>query len=132
MRRLASPTPVVLALVAAGLWPWPVFGVLHAEASAVVAGAAFFASGLAALGAFAGQPVAAGRGAFARVLRREAAALAVPWAMLTGSLAWAPNAGYAQGLLLFVVFTLPSVTLAVALANANARPCCHGATMRRA
>lgn len=126
MRRLASPTPVVLALVAAGLWPWPVFGVLHAEASAVVAGAAFFASGLAALGAFAGQPVAAGRGAFARVLRREAAALAVPWAMLTASLAWAPNAGYAQGLLLFVVFTLPSVTLAVALAWALA-----GARVRR-
>lgn len=92
------------------LWPVPVFQVLHAESSATLAAVAFFAAGLLALGAFArNEP-------FRRVAIRSVAALVVPLALLTVSLAWAPNAGYPLGLALFVSMTVPSVLLAVALA----------------
>ncbi|MEL7170048.1 MAG: hypothetical protein AAGN64_11935, partial [Bacteroidota bacterium] len=94
------------------LWPVPVFGVLHAESSAVVAGVGFFTSGLGALGAFQ-------RG---RSLRTAASAfvalLGVPWAMLTLSLLWRANCAYPLGLGLFLTFTVPSILLAVAVAYA--------------
>ena len=94
------------------LWPWPVFGLLHAESSAVVAAVAFFAAGLSSLGLF-------GEGArFSGVLARQEAALAVPWALLTLSLLWRPNCGYLQGLLFFFLFPVLSVVLAVAVAFA--------------
>ena len=94
------------------LWPWPVFGLLHAESAAVVAAVAFFGAGLSSLKLFR-------EGArFRWVLSRHEAALAVPWALLTLSLLWRPNCGYLQGLLFFVLFPVISVVLAVALAFA--------------
>ncbi|MGI9176002.1 MAG: tetratricopeptide repeat protein [Rhodothermales bacterium] len=94
------------------LWPWPVFGLLHAESSAVVAAVAFFGAGPSALQLF--QQNAR----FRWVLGRHEAALAVPWALLTLSLLWRPNCGYLQGLLFFALFPAISVMLAVALAFA--------------
>ncbi len=112
---MTRPTIAVAGVYAAlclALWPVPLLGLLHAESSAVVAGVGFFASGLGALALFR-------RGVGLRtVLGRMEALLVVPWALLTLSLLWRPNCGYGQGLLLFAVFTVPSVALAVALAFA--------------
>ncbi len=113
--RLSRPilaVAVVYAVACVGLWPLPLFGLLHAESSAVVAGVGFFASGVAAL-ALLRRGVALGT-----VLVRLELLLVVPWMLLTMSLLWRPNCGYGQGLLLFVVFAGPSVALAVALAFA--------------
>lgn len=112
MRRPLVVVAAVYAAVCAALWPSSLFGILHVESAAVVAGVAFFASGLAAFALFRqGEPVEV-------VLGRMATLLAVPWLLLTVSLAWHPNCGYALGLLLFATFTVPSVALAVALAFA--------------
>ncbi|MEM1042044.1 MAG: hypothetical protein AAGI91_05385 [Bacteroidota bacterium] len=108
----ARPYLVVAAVYAAvclALWPVPLLGLLHAESSAVVAGVAFFASGLAALALF-----RRGDDLWPVLLRLEGL-LAVPWALLTVSLLWRPNCGYAQGFGLFLLFAVPSVALAVAL-----------------
>ncbi|CAN5629875.1 hypothetical protein BH23BAC4_BH23BAC4_12960 [soil metagenome] len=92
------------------LWPWPLFGILHAESSAVIAGLSFFAAGLTSVRALgAGQPVL-------RVLLYQMAALAVPFVLLTMSLIWRPNCAYLTGAGLFVVLAGPSVVLAVGVA----------------
>ncbi len=101
---------VVYAVVCVALWPVPLLGLLHAESSAVIAGVGFFASGLAALALF-----RRGGGLSAVLLRLETL-LIVPWALLTVSLLWRANCGYVQGLMLFLLFAVPSVALAVALA----------------
>ena len=103
---------IAYGLVCLGLWPVPVFGVLHAESSAVVAGASFFIAGLASVSAFrrGERP--------ARVLRRQLALLVVPWALLTVSLLWRPNCAYVTGLGLFLTLVPPSTVLAVGLAYA--------------
>ena len=94
------------------LWGVPLFNLLHAESSAVVAGAAFFAAGLSSIALF-------GRRAFFRgVLVRQAAALLVPWLLLTLTLLWVPNCGYGQGLVFYLLFAPVSVVLAVAVAYA--------------
>ncbi|WP_456425620.1 tetratricopeptide repeat protein [Rhodocaloribacter sp.] len=112
-RRLRS-TPGVYAALCVALWPFPLLNILHVESAAVVATVAFFAAGWASLNRFE-------RGeAFGRVLGGQLAALAVPWALLTVTLLWTPNCGYAQGLMLFVLFAGGSVALAVALAYALA------------
>ncbi len=112
---IRSPlTWVVLVYGGLGLLLWgvPLFNLLHAESSAVVAGVAFFAAGLSSIALF-------GRGAsFRAVLARQEAALLVPWLMLTLTLLWVPNCGYGQGLLFFLLFAPVSVVLAVALAYA--------------
>lgn len=109
--QIASPfgVYVVLGLL---LWPVPLLNVLHVESSAVVAGVAFFTAGLLSVGAFRGGA------SLRRVLGVQEAALLVPWAMLTVSLLWAPNCGYLQGLLFYLLFAPFSVALAVALAYA--------------
>lgn len=120
LRRILSPllhapylVPAALySVVCLALWPFSLFGILHVESAAVIAGLAFFASGIGALRVFRHDD------AFGPVLLRHAALLAVPWLLLTITLFWRPNCGYGQGLLLFVTFTLPSVALAVALAYA--------------
>ena len=94
------------------LWAIPLFNLLHAESSAVVAGGAFFVAGLSSMVLF-------GRGmSFRGVLVRQEAALVVPWLLLTLTLFWVPNCGYRQGLLFFLLFVPASVALAVALAYA--------------
>ncbi len=112
--RVNLPFPrrvlAVYAMVGLALWPVPVFNILHVESSAVVALVAFFTAGLTSLRLFARQA------AFRGVLLRQEAALLVPWAMLTVTLLWTPNCAYFEGLLLFFLFPVASVVLAVALA----------------
>ena len=94
------------------LWPVPVFGVLHAESSAVLAGVGCFAAALTSAGAF-------GRGeGLARVARVQLGAVAVPLALMTASLVWRPNCGYLLGLGLFATMVPPSVLLGTAAAYA--------------
>jgi hypothetical protein len=94
------------------LWPLPLFGLLHVESSAVVAGAAFFVAGVGAAAAFL-------RGEALRpVLGGHLALLAIPWALLTLTLLWRPNCGYFLGLGLYLLFAPPSAMLGVALAYA--------------
>ncbi|MFN3596224.1 MAG: hypothetical protein ACK41D_03025 [Rubricoccaceae bacterium] len=113
-RRALWGPAAAYAAVCAALWPVPVFGVLHAESSAVVGGAAFFVAGLSGVGAFRrGEPLG-------RVTQRHVALLGVPLALLTLSLLWRPNCGYALGLLLFGVLAVPSAPLGVAAAWALA------------
>ena len=116
LRRLAArpwarPALGYAAAVAA-LWPVPVFGVLHAESSAVVAAVAFFVSAVAGVGAFErGERIG-------HAMRRSVALLAVPLAGLTLSLLWRPNCAYLTGLGLFGVLVPPSAILGTALAAA--------------
>ncbi len=99
------------AVVGLALWPLPVFGILHAEASAILAATAFFVAGWSGIAAFA-------RGeTLARAARRHVALLAVPLAMLTVTLLWRPNCGYALGLGLFATFVPPSALLGLAVAD---------------
>jgi len=109
-RRSYLLVALVYAVLCVALWPWPLLGLLHVESSAVVAGVGFFASGWAALALFR-------RGAtLGAATVRLVALLAVPLGLLTLSLLWRPNCGFFQGLGLYVLFTVPSVVLAVALA----------------
>ena len=98
--------------VVATVWPMPVFGILHAESSAVVAAAAFFVSAVAGVGAFRrGERIV-------RVLGRSVALLVVPLALLTFSLLWRPNCAYWTGLGLYVLLVPPSAVLGASLAAA--------------
>ena len=112
MRRAVAWVLVVYSGLGLGLWVVPLFNLLHAESSAVVAGVAFFAAGLSSLVCFR-------QGAsFGTVLMWQVAALLVPWFLLTVTLIWVPNCGYGQGLLFYTLFAPISVALAVALAFA--------------
>ncbi len=102
--------PIAYAVLALLLWPIPVFGLLHAESSAVVAFAAYFVAGLSSLNLFREKR------AIGSVLLRQEAALLVPWVLLTASLLWRPNCAYLDGLLFFLVFPAVTVVFAVALA----------------
>jgi tetratricopeptide (TPR) repeat protein len=110
-RSLRLPGLVYAALGLA-LWPVPLFGLLHVEASAVVAAAGFFVGGVSAARAFR-------RGArFRSVLVGHLLLLAIPWALLTATLLWRPNCGYAAGLGFYLLFAPPSVVLGASLAYA--------------
>lgn len=114
MPRALRVSALLYAALGLALWPVPLFGLLHVEASAVVAGAGFFVSGAAAARAFR-------RGAgFRAVLGGHLLLLAIPWALLTATLLWRPNCGYAAGLGFYLLFALPSVGLGVSLAYALA------------
>lgn len=92
------------------LWLVPLFNLLHAESSAVIAGVSFFIAGLAAIGAFR-------RGeTFGETLAWQLSLLIIPWFLLTFSLLWQDNCSYGQGFLLFLLFTLPAAVLGVSLA----------------
>ena len=99
-------------LAVAALWTLPVFGVLHAESSAVVAGLGFFVAGLSG-----GRAFRQGA-ALPEVVGRHLALLLIPLSLLTLSLLWRPNCGYLQGLGLYVLMAPPSVLLGVALSFA--------------
>jgi hypothetical protein len=100
------------AVLCLALWPFPLLGLLHVESSAVVAFVGYFAAGLSALAAFRHDAP------FPRVLAAQEAALLLPLALLTVTLLWRPNCGYAQGLLFFALFPGITVGLAVAVAYA--------------
>lgn len=96
--------------VGVGLLFAPLFNLLHVESAAVIAAAAFFASGLGAAAAFQqDQP-------FSRTLLKHEAVLLIPLGLLTLSLLWVPNCDYWRGLMFFGLFPGISVILAVSLA----------------
>ena len=87
------------------------FGILHAESSAVVAAVGCLVAGVGSVG-----PLRRLR--LAEVARAHVAALAVPFALLTASLLWRPNCAWATGAGLFVVLVPPSVLFGLAVAYA--------------
>ena len=111
-RRHARAVAGVYGLAAVALWPVPVFGILHAEASAVLAGVGCLTAAVGAVG-----PFRSGVG-FGAVARVHLGALVVPVALLTVSLLWRPNCGYALGLALFLTLVPPSVLFGLGLAYA--------------
>ena len=82
------------------------------EAAALLATAGFFIAGFSAIGLFRG-----GNG-LQRTLFAQVGLLLIPWLLLTATLVWRANCGYLLGCGLFLLFTVPSVLLAVALAYA--------------
>lgn len=103
---------LLYTLLGLALWPIPLFNLLHVESSAVVAFVVFFVAGLSSLRLFDSG------WAFGRALMWHEAALLVPWLLLTVTVFWVPNCGYAQGMLFFLLFPVVTVVLAVALAYA--------------
>ena len=110
-RRLWRALAATYAATCAALWTLPVFGILHAEASAVVAGVGCLAAAVTSSRA---RPTS-------RTARVQLGALAVPLAMLTASMAWRPNCGYGLGLVLFVVLVPPSVLFGMGVGAAASR-----------
>lgn len=112
--RISIPWRVVAAVyvvVTTVLLSSSLLGILHAESSAAVATVAFFSTGVAAAFCFR-------YGARTRaVIRISILLLLIPWALLSASLPWRPNCGYFTGLYLYVVFTVPSVILAIAMSR---------------
>ncbi|WP_412063240.1 hypothetical protein [Rubrivirga sp. IMCC45206] len=112
---LALARGPALATGAAGvaMWPVPVFGVLHAESSAVIATAGCLAAAIGAVGPLRrGVPLAT-------VARAHLGALLVPLALLTLSLLWRPNCAFLTGLSLFAVLVPPSVLFGLGVASAT-------------
>ncbi|MGB3544305.1 MAG: hypothetical protein WBA11_15405, partial [Rubrivirga sp.] len=91
----------------------PVFGLLHAESSAVVAGVGCVLAALTTGRALQELPTS-------RVARIQLGALAVPLAMLTATLAWRPNCGYGLGLVLFATMVPPSVLFGLSVGAVTA------------
>ncbi len=107
-RRVA----IAYAVLGVLLWPVPLLGLLHAESSAVVATTAYFVAGLSSISLFRrgyGLPAA---------LSWHFCALLIPLALLTMTLLWRPNCAYADGLLFYGLFPVPTVVFAVGLAYA--------------
>ncbi|WP_103019065.1 hypothetical protein [Salinibacter altiplanensis] len=107
MRRVAAAYLALGLLLA----PVPLLNVLQAESAAVVALAAYFISGAAAVRAFGARSASVGR-----VLARQEAALLVPLGVLLLAQFWAPNCTLGQGLLFYALFPGVTVVFAVALA----------------
>jgi len=107
MRRAAAAYLGLGLLLA----PVPLLNVLQAESAAVVALAAYFISGGAAVRAFGTTSWSVWR-----VMGRQAAALLVPLAVLLLAQLWAPNCTLGQGILFYALFPGVTVVLAVAVA----------------
>lgn len=95
------------AAAAAVLACFPLVGILHVEAAAILAFFAFFASGLEVLGR---------DRTVKRHLLEQETALVVPWTILTLTLLVRPNCGYLQGVVFYLLFPPVSVALAVGAA----------------
>ena len=107
-RRLRAPA-LAYAAVCVALWPVPVFGLLHAESSAVVAAVAFLVGGVAGGAALRrGVPLRS-------VAAEHLGLLLLPAALLTATLGWRPNCGIAQGALLFGLLVPPSLLFGLGL-----------------
>ncbi|PSQ95664.1 MAG: hypothetical protein BRD55_08475 [Bacteroidetes bacterium SW_9_63_38] len=100
-------------LLGFALWPVPLLNVLQVESAAVVAFAAYFVAGTAAVVQFRD-----GKASFGRVLGRQEAALVVPLFLLLVAQLWAPNCTVGQGLLFYLLFPGGTVVVAVAVAYA--------------
>ncbi len=104
-RRLLA----VYGAVSVLLWIVPLLSILHAESSAVVATVAFFGAGVST------RSLLRADYGVRRTLLLEEAALLVPLVLLTASLLWRPNCGYAQGLMFYLLFPVLTVPFAVGL-----------------
>lgn len=113
VRRVLGPDGVAWLLIVPLLWPVPLLNRLHVESGAVLALAAWFVAGYAALRAF-----AAGHG-FGPVLRGRVTRIALPAVLMTVPLAWAPNCGYVEGFGYFLLFVVPTAVLATSAAWAQ-------------
>lgn len=89
------------------LWPIPLLNILHVESGAVVATLAFWLNGWAGWKA----PDAP----LGPACRTAVGLLALPISLLTISLFWAPNAGYVEGAMYFLLCVVPSALLGLAL-----------------
>ncbi|MEM8488735.1 MAG: hypothetical protein AAF564_24525, partial [Bacteroidota bacterium] len=131
---------IIYVVIGVLLWLLPLLQILHAESSAVIAFSSFFVAGLAALFRFNRYGLTQQRfaqsgsrrqrgggprqglftrgkaGPFSQTLFIQLALLLIPWLMLTTSLLWQENCSYGQGLLFYLLFTLPAVCLAVSAA----------------
>ncbi|MEM0963828.1 MAG: hypothetical protein AAGK21_14975, partial [Bacteroidota bacterium] len=110
-RPLAVRMSVAYAVVCLALWPIPVFGLLHAESSAVIAGVGCF--GAAILGTRVGTSVSLPDAARGLLL-----ASGVPLLLLLASMLWRPNCGWPQGLAFYALFVPPSVLFGLAVGAA--------------
>ena len=109
-QRWVRITLIVYLLTGVALWFVPLFNILHAESSAVIAGVVFFVIGLVGINQLqrGTQPI--------EVLRGHLSFLLLPWLLLTITLIWQPNCSYGQGFLFYLIFTIPSAILAVSFA----------------
>lgn len=110
--RIARVPMAAYTVVCLAMWPVPVFGVLHAESSAVVAAVGCLAAAVGAVG-----PLRRGV-RLVTVARAHLGALGVPLALLTLSLLWRPNCAYVTGAGLFAVLVPPSVLFGLGVASA--------------
>jgi hypothetical protein len=92
------------------MWPVPLLNRLHVESAALLAAAAFFVAGFAALGR-----LAVGESA-SRVLAGRLTALGLPLALMLVPTLWAPNCAWMSGVGFFALF--PGVTAVLAVASA--------------
>ena len=115
MRRLgAGIEPVGYALLCVAMWPVPLLNRLHVESAAVLAAAAFFLAGLAALRRL-------GRLSTIRVLVTRVAWLLLPLVLMLVPMLWAPNCGWMQGIGFFFLFPVVTTVFAVGVAAAARR-----------
>ncbi|WP_412067704.1 hypothetical protein [Rubrivirga sp. IMCC43871] len=109
---LARAPALATGAVCVAMWPVPVFGVLHAESSAVIAAVGCLAAAVGAVGPLRrGVPPAT-------VARAHLGALVLPFALLSLSLLWRPNCAVLTGAGLFAVLVPPSVLFGLGVASA--------------
>ena len=96
-------------MLCAALVPFPVVGVLHVEAAAIVAGVGC------ALAAWTTHRAAAAGLSLRRLVATQCAALGVPVVWLTASLVLRPNCAYPAGLGLYLLLVPPSIALGTGL-----------------
>lgn len=111
----------VYTVLGLALWPVPVLGLVHVESAALVAGVATIASALATVSSVRERrPVEAlpgGWGGLLGLVFRAWGLLLIPLVLLSVTLLWRPNCAYLAGAGFFLLFTLPSAALGVAVAN---------------
>ena len=108
LQSIRKPALVYLA-VSITLLAFPVFGVLHAESSAVIAFAGFFISGLATSSA------EKKHGSLLNSLKTHLGLLAIPYFVMMLGMFFRPNCTPLTGTGIFLLFSLGSVILGCAL-----------------
>ncbi len=104
MRRWSKLEVLGFTGVSLAMWPIPLLNRLHVESAAVLATAAFFLGGLAALAIFRDQRrVLSGRQVW-QVLRGRLGILVLPLVLMLIPMAWAPNCGWPAGTGFFLLF----------------------------
>ncbi|MFT4604676.1 MAG: hypothetical protein ACI9W4_001409, partial [Rhodothermales bacterium] len=109
MRRWSRLEFVGYVAVCLAMWPVPLLNRLHVESAAVLATAAFFLGGLAAVRrlAVARTRVLSGR-ALWHVAKGRLGVLVLPLVLMLIPMVWAPNCGWAAGVGFFFLFVAVS------------------------